>query len=446
VNVSALPYQKDKVDPAAFVGGLKVVDREGDVPAWLADARRRAAGRFIASGLPTQKVEEWKFTDLRVLSQQSFVPVPAAVLSVRAVLDVLSVRLIMGPRLVFMDGWFMSEASDVSGLPDGVTVGPLSEIIGDGSDVNLSRRAFEMDEADEHSPLSDLNTALAGEGAVLRIGRGVKCSQPISIVFIGGGMENAAFHPRNLVIIEEGASAALIEHHIGAVPHAYLANQVSRIDVGAGACLIHAVVQDVPKQAYDLAASWVSVANNALYEGFFLAVGGKLSRQEISVRLLGKGAECQLSGAYLLRGEQHADMTTFIHHEVPHTSCSEVFKGVVDDRSRGVFQGRIVVCKGADKTNGHQSSKAILLSDEATVNTKPELEIYADDVKCSHGSTMGELDDASIFYMRSRGISESRARVLLIEAFVDEALDGISVECLRDAVRARSSGWLRGAK
>jgi Fe-S cluster assembly protein SufD len=139
-------------------------------------------------------------------------------------------------------------------------------------------------------------------------------------------------------------------------------------------------------------------------------------------------------------------MTTFIHHEVPHTSCSEVFKGVVDDRSRGVFQGRIVVCKGADKTNGHQSSKAILLSDEATVNTKPELEIYADDVKCSHGSTMGELDDASIFYMRSRGISESRARVLLIEAFVDEALDGISVECLRDAVRARSSGWLRGAK
>ncbi len=445
MSVSAVPRQNEMTSPAAFVGGLDAVSNGDAVPAWLADARRRAAGRFTASGLPTPRIEEWKFTDLRVLARQSFVPIAAAEPSARAVTDILSARAIAGPRLVFVDGWFMPGASDVSGLPDGATIGPLSKIIGDGSDVNLSRRAFEMDEADDHSPLSDLNTALAGEGAALRIGRGVTCSQPIAIVFIGGGAENAAFHPRNLVIVEEGASAALIEHHIGAAPHAYLANQVSRIDVGAGARLIHAVVQDVPTQAYDLSASRVSVARDALYEGFFLAVGGHLSRQEVSVRLLGQGAECRLSGAYLLRGEQHADMTTFIHHEVPHTSCREVFKGVVDDRSRGVFQGRIVVHKGADKTDGHQSSKAILLSDEATVDAKPELEIYADDVKCSHGSTMGELDDAALFYMRSRGISEARARVLLIEAFIDEALDGISDERLRDAVRARSSGWLHGA-
>ncbi len=409
-------------------------------PEWLRELRGEGARRFAATGLPTPRLEAWKFTDLRGLGRLSFSPAQDAI-DIQAVAVGRGLLLdIDGPRLMFIDGRFCAALSRLENLPAGVEMMPLSALL--ANEPGRARALLGEGLADDGQPMVALNAAGLEEGAVIRIGRGTRVEKPLVVVCIGGASAEAtASRPRHRIEVEDGAEVSILEHHAGPVAATAFMNQVTDISVGAGATVRHGVLQDAAGGAYDLSTVRVRVGRDAVYESFTFAVGARLFRNDARVRLQGKGASCRVSGAYLLRGEQHCDNATVIEHEQPNTTSREVFKGVVDGRARGIFQGRIVVHPGADKTDGHQMSKAILLSSEATANAKPELEIFADDVKCSHGATVGELDRSAMFYLRSRGIPEARARGLLVEAFIAEALEEISDERLRDVFVARAARW-----
>ena len=254
-----------------------------------------------------------------------------------------------------------------------------------------------------------------------------------------------AHHPRNLVVAGEGSRGIVIESHVGTDNAArYWSNPVCEISVGKNANLKHLKVQAESLAATHIAYSTVTIEGGASYENFVMTVGAALSRNEIQVALVGEEARCRLNGAYMIRGSQHADTTTFIDHAKPHCDSDEVYKGVLDDSAHGVFQGKILVARDAQQTNGNQMNRAVLLSDKAEMSTKPELEIYADDVKCSHGATAGELDDESLFYMRARGIPADQARQLLIRAFIGELLDDIEPAAVREHLEKLAEGWLNG--
>ena len=412
---------------------------------WLDTLRADGLSRFGSSGLPTPKVEAWKYTNLRSLERSSFVPA----LSLRETVSVDQVPTIFAEpeatfRLVFVNGRARPELSRLDGLPDGVTAAPLAQVLEHKADwlqAHLGRVG-----ALNGQPLLALNTAMMDSGYVFHVERGVVLEKPLKVVFLGGqGDQAAVYHPRNLIVMEENSQAAVIEHHNGADGVAYFANSVTEVRVDSHAILHHAKVQAEGDAAFHIATLHAQVAEAAHYDSFGLSLGGRLSRNEVSVGLNGAGADCQLNGAYLMRRRQHCDNTTVIEHRAPRTSCREIFKGVLDDDARAVFQGRIIVQREAQHTDGHQLSKALLLSDRAEIDAKPELEIYADDVKCSHGATAGELDQDHLFYLRSRGIPEPQARNLLIQAFLTDALGAVTGYVLRVALEQKIKAWLARA-
>jgi len=400
---------------------------------WLDGLRRSGIERFKALGLPGPKLEAWKYTRLRPLEDTRYQPVSDA--DGAAAVDL--VPSILAPaedatRLVFVNGRLSEALSSRGRLPEGVRVQCLRDAL--ASDPAWAEQRLARNGAADNQPLLALNTAMMDSGLVLRVGRGVVVERPIEVVFIGGLTAHpVAYFPRNLIALEAGAEATLVKHHAGAGVGAYLANAVTDIEVGDGARLRHYRVQAESRDATHLSTTHVRIGRDATYENFTLAIGGRLSRNEISARLEGPGGHCAINGAYLMRGSEHCDNTTLIEHVAPHTTCREVFKGVLDDESRAVFQGRIVVHKNAQKTDGHQLCKALLLSTGAEIDAKPELEIYADDVKCSHGATTGQLDETALFYLRSRGVPEALARNLLVQSFLGEALDEITDLGVRQA-------------
>ena len=289
-------------------------------------------------------------------------------------------------------------------------------------------------------PMATLNTGLLSDGLYLKLDDGVALDKPLHLVSIGTAREEpVSFHPRHLIVAGAGSVATIVESHVGS--GAYFSNSVSEVSVGDGAVLNHYKLQNEGPEAYHLAANLVRIADRAVYDNFVLQVGGNLARNEIRSEL-GERVECRLNGAYLACGEQHIDNTTFIDHAAPNSSSREVYKGVLDENARGVFQGKILVRQDSQKTDGHQLNKTLLLSPGTEIDTKPELEIYADDVKCSHGATTGELEEELLFYLRARGIDPQTARGMLVAAYVGEALDEIQAEAPRAAFQAVVDDWL----
>jgi Fe-S cluster assembly protein SufD len=423
-------------------------DRRARLPGadlgWLTELRESGINQFRRHGLPTPRMEAWKYTNLRALQKVTFAAPPAVSTQRPVGFDRAPSLLPSGEhvrRLVLTEGRFNPELSSIGDLPPGVTLEPLAQAIRrdpGGLQSYLGRIAHPVGQ-----PMLALNTALMEDGAVLRVGRGAVLSEPVEVLHLGGLSDQAvAYHPRLLVLLEADSRAVLVEHFLGLGEQAYFANAATEIRVAEGARLDHIKVQGEGAEATHLASCHVWLDRQATFISFSLALGAQLSRNEVHVRLEGEGARCRVNGAYLMRGKQHCDNTTLIEHLKPDTSCREVFKGVLDDQSRGVFQGRIVVHRGADKTDGHQLCKTLLLSDRAEIDVKPELEIYADDVKCSHGATVGDIDEQALFYLRSRGIPEARARSLLIQAFLDEALDEVGIPALHEALLSRVAAWL----
>lgn len=393
----------------------------------LAGARADGLDRFAKAGLPSTRVEAWKFTNLRGLDKLTLAPAPdAAMVTVDAIPTALDTP---APRLVFVAGQYRADLSRVGDLPDGVVLAALTAdtapVAGDG-------------------PFRALNSALSSQGAVLRVAAAVKLTSPVELVFIAAtaGDKAALWNPRIVIDIADGAEATIVEHHVGANEGTYISNIVADVTVGAAARLHHYKLQAESLQAYHLANISTHLAQDAVYDTFVLNLGARLSRHEARQVLDGTGIAARVSGAYAISGNQVSDITTLIDHAKPHCTSREVVKGVIDGSARAVFQGKIVVRPDAQKTDGYQLNRALLLSDNAEINSKPELEIYADDVKCSHGATAGELDEDQMFYLRARGIPRDAARVLLIGAFLDEALDEIIDETVRAYFRARAEAWM----
>lgn len=447
-------------DPATALPFLEQLDRlKGDLPgaslSWLRDLRAQGRDRFATLGFPTVKNESWRYTNLRALDKLAFKPAGAVEGGVSFDrLPTVRAEGASGPRLVFVDGRLRTELSSTTGLPEGVTLTGLADALARQPDFlaeHLGRAAAPDDEA-----LVALNTAFFADGPLLRIPRGVSVEDPIELVFVSSGSDTTSntdsntaatsFHPRGLIVAEAGSRAVVVEHHVGLGSCVTLANHVTEVFVGEGATLHHYKLQRESADAFHLSHTAARVASHGVYDNFILTTGARLSRNEVRSLLAGECADTHVSGAYMVRGSQHVDTTTLIDHAVPRCTSREVYKGAIDDTARAVFQGKIIVRPGAQKTDGYQQNRALLLSETAEIDAKPELEIHADDVKCSHGATAGELDDEQLFYLRARGIDKDAARGLLIGAFLTEALDEIAEDGVRDAFRDAVASWQDAAR
>jgi Fe-S cluster assembly protein SufD len=409
--------------------------------AWLDGLRSQGIENFRAGGLPDRKVESWRYTNLNALAKAGFAP---AVEDARLVAlpEGLALDVAGACRIVMVNGRLRADLSDLDGLPDGVEAVGLAELMRRSPGILKEMLAAAPQGRD--GALAALNDAFVEDGLVLQVEAGVTVEMPIHLISIGVPVAGTAvaFHPRIIVSVGKGSRATLVESHVAADEGAHFSNGLSDISVGKGATLTHAKLQDEAASAFHVALARVTIDDEATYDNFTLQRGAELARNEIRAVIDGSGAECRLNGAYLGAGGQHLDNTTVIDHKAPGSESSEVFKGVLAGKAKGVFQGRIVVHRDAQQTNGNQLNKTLLLSREAEMDTKPELEIYADDVKCSHGATVGELSEMELFYLRARGIDEATARDMLVSAFLNEAVSELRDENLAEAFAGRIAGWV----
>ncbi len=392
-----------------------------------AAARDAAAEIFRRVGLPGTRDEAWKYTNLRPLADNEF---REALTSVEGG-TLPAIPALDAPRIVFVDGRLRE---DMSNLPDTVHFARFADAPSFGTFPHP-----------EQHPVVALNTMLAEDGAVLSVAAGVDAGT-ILLVSLAAETEgrSVAFHPRHTIRLAEGARLTVVELSLGR--GRYLHNPVYAIEVAENATLTHVRLQDEARDAFHLATIYATVQAAGFYDAFTLTLGARLSRAEFHARLAGPDASVHLNAAQLLGGMQLGDITTVVMHDAPNCSSRQTVKNVLTDKARGVFQGRIEVERVAQKTDGYQMSQALLLSPEAEIDCKPELQIYADDVKCSHGATIGELDDDQLFYLRARGIPEQEARAMLIRAFLDDALQAITHEAARFLLeQAVDSWWQRQA-
>lgn len=403
--------------------------------AWLDAARAEALQAFAARGLPDQHNELWKYTSLRALAQKAYAAGdPEA--SGRAVdAALLPAAAMQGPRVVFVNGTFRADLSQLAGLPDGVTVQSLAAALREAPEplrFLLDRRADDDDDG-----FTLLNRALAADGLILKIAAGVEAREPLHIVHVGLSAEvGAACHLRSHIEVGEDAHLRIIEHHVGEAQAGHLTNIVRDVGVHAHAHLDWTVVQQAGEDATLLRRSRIRLHDDAALDLHALELGGKLVRHEIRAELAGARSRFDSRGAFVLHGRQHADMEVLVTHRGRDSVSDAVWRGVAGERARGVMHGRILVQPGADGADGSFYNKNLLLSPDAEIDTRPALEIYADEVKANHGATVGQLDDNVLFYLRSRGIPLETARRILVRAFCSVALEGMEPAPLREYCQA----------
>ncbi|HEY4344723.1 MAG TPA: Fe-S cluster assembly protein SufD [Parvibaculum sp.] len=409
---------------------------------WL-DARRDAALKaFGEAGLPHRRLEDWRYTDLRqALEKAAFAPAPAhqttALLPDASRPTVAAFANIDRHVIVFVNGRLRTDLSKFA-LPEGVSLTPLAVALAEP----WARTLLEGKASDAQAAnVVALNTALMQDGMGLHIAKGVKLDKPLHLLFLAA--DDGAFHARNLIRLEEEADAAIFETHIDAGAKTYFSDLAVDISLAEGARLTHIKVQDEALAAIHLSTLSATLEARSFLSSFIMTLGAGLSRGQSFIRFSGEGAEAHVNGATALRGKQHGDQFCLVDHAVPNCASATLFRTVLDDATTGVFQGKVVVRPDAQKTDGRQMTNALLLSRDAAMNAKPELEIYADDVQCAHGSTIGELNREALFYLRSRGIDEETARQLLISAFLDAAFETVPHEAARDALRGLAAGWFR---
>jgi Fe-S cluster assembly protein SufD len=405
----------------------------------VADLREAAFRRFDAQGLPHRRVEEWKYTDLRALMREAkpLAAPPDAAAKARAKEAGRAVSWVDCRRLVIVDGAFVPELSDLDGLEPGLAVGGMAQALAEGDALVTAQLGQVVRNEDVAVAL---NTALMGDGVVIRVGPGVTPERPLHLVFASTG-DTSAF-ARSLVVVEKGARVMLIESHEAAGGTDYQVNAALELKVGDDAHVDHVKIIGESVGALHVSSLMAAIGAHARFNDFTFTTGGAVVRNQLFVRFDGEGTVAGIRGANLLKGRQHADTTLVVDHAVPEGTSREVFKSVLDDESRSVFQGKIIVRPHAQKTDGKMMTQALLLSEAAEADSKPELEIFADDVQCGHGATAGALDEDLLFYLRARGIPAKEAEALLIQAFVGEAVEGIEHPGLREALMDAVAGWL----
>ena len=403
--------------------------------------REAAAARFEALGLPNRRVEEWKYTDLRALIGEAkpLAGVPDAASKARAKDAGKLIGDMDARRIVFVDGTFVPELSDLADLSPGLRIRSMAQALAAGDpliDANLGKVV-----PAEREGVVELNTALMHDGAVIHVAKGATVERPIHLVFAATGDKPSSVFTRSLVVIDHGARVMLVESHDASAGHQV--NTALELVVGDNAHVDHIKITSGSSDLVHISSLMASVGAHARFNGFAFNIGGGVVRNQTFVRLDGEGTLTGLRGASLLKGKQHVDSTLVIDHKASGCQSREVFATVLDDESRGVFQGKIVVRQHAQKTDARMMTRALLLSDEAEADNKPELEIFADDVQCGHGATSGALDSDLKFYLMARGIPETEAEGLLVQAFVGEAIEGIEHAGLRDSLMEQVVAWLR---
>ena len=405
----------------------------GKTPPWVFPLRKAGMARFAELGFPTLKDEDWRFTNIAPIVRLPFRPFLNEETGgvTRQALSAFAFDQLTGPRLVFLNGCYSTALSDIPALPAGVQVANLASAL--VSDSDFLERHFGRYVRTEKSAFAALNTAFFQDGAFIHVPAGVVVADPIRLLFISTGKEaGATMHPRNLIIAETQSRLTVVESFVRTVDAPYLTNAVTELVAGEGASVEHVKFQDESPDAFHVAAVHGRLGRQSRVIAHSFALGARLSRNNIHADLAGEGLECTLNGLYLTKGEQLADHHMLVEHAQPHCASHEYFNGILKDRSRGVFHGRILVQPLAQKTDAKQTNKNILLSDQATVDTKPQLEIYADDVKCTHGATVGQLNEDSIYYLRSRGIGLDTAKQMLIHAFAGEIIDRVKLVPARE--------------
>ena len=402
-------------------------------PRWLQDLRDRGAARFAALGFPTVRDEEWRFTNISPIANTEFVPAtepePVTEHALREV-----VYSDAPNRIVVLNGRFASQLSRVNGLPNGVRVGSLAAAVTEHADV-VPRYLGQLAEFGTKA-FTALNTALAVDGLYVHIPDGVILNEPLHLLFLteAGAAQPMMSNVRTLVVVGDRSQARIVETYVGLGGGRYFTNAVTELFAGEGAVVDHYKVQQESVDAFHVASMHVHATRSANVSSHSFSLGGKIVRDDVAALLDGEGAECTLNGLYLADGDRLVDNHTAIDHAKPHCPSHEVYKGILGGKARAVFNGKIVVRQDAQKTDAKQTNRALLLSDNASINTKPQLEIFADDVKCTHGAAIGQLDDDAIFYLRARGLTYFEARDMMIHAFAGEILDRVKIEPLRVAL------------
>jgi Fe-S cluster assembly protein SufD len=407
----------------------------------VGEFRRQALESYERMGLPHRRIEDWKYTDLRVLMREVLPPAvepDAAALKHGAA--ALKLHAIAGVRrLVLVDGVLAPKLSETANLEQGLRIRTLREVL-EGADAALQA---ELLAPDISNPMVALNGAMMADGVIIDVADGASLSQPLHIVHIAGGARPAAMFTRSLLKLGSNASATLVESYIaGEGAKAYQVHDSLIVSIGDGARLDHVRLVEDSREAFNISSSLVTLGAKAHFNTFGLTSGPNVSRYQAVIAFAGEGSQVHANGVNLLNGRQHADSTLLLDHAVPNCQSREIFRSVVDDRGHSVFQGRIIVRPDAQKTDAKMMTRALLLSDEAEADNKPELEIFADDVTCGHGATTGALDESLLFYLRARGLSEKEAQALLIQAFVGEAIESIASDALRDLVISAARRWL----
>jgi len=407
-------------------------------PAWLAALRQAGLDAFATQGFPTLQDEDWRFTNVAPVAKLPFKPASAHIPDAAAV-DLLTHAAfagLPGVRLVFVNGHFAPALSRLAPLPGGATAGSLAAAL--AGDCAALQEQLGRHAQTKNNAFAALNQAYFADGAFIQVPAGVTVPEPVQLIYLASPQSpGAAIHPRNLILAGANSRLTVVESYLTSGDAAYFTNAVTELFVGDQACLEHVKLQDESVAAFHIAAihGHFGRASNVNVHSF--ALGARLSRNNIHTNLAGEGLECVLNGLYLTRGDQLADHHMVVEHAQPHCASHEYFNGILDDKSKGVFHGRIYVHPVAQKTDAKQTNKNLLLSDDATADTKPQLEIYADDVKCTHGATIGQLNLESIFYLRSRGISAETARRMLIHAFAGEIIERVKCEPVREELDKR---------
>ena len=411
---------------------------------WLSGTRREALQRFADSGFPTPRHEDWKYTRVAAIEKRAFRPLDKPCVGLDE--DDLAPFLAEGldcHRLVFVNGRYTRLLSRPGSLPEGARLMSLTAALEEHPEAlrpHLARHA----DARAHA-FTALNTAFLSDGAVLHLTRGCRLELPVHLLFLSTPQEDMVSHPRVLLVAEDGAEATVLESHAALGDAGYLNNTLTEVVLGAAARVRHYRLQQESTKAFHIGTLQVTQARDSQFDSLAVSVGALLSRVDINIDLAAQGAGCVLDGLYIAGGRQHVDFHTRVDHSKPHGTSRERYKGVLGGRARGVFNGRVYVHPDAQKTDAKQSNANLLLSRDAEIDTKPQLEIYANDVKCAHGATVGQLDETMVFYLRSRGLDEAMARNLLTWGFVREMLDHVPDPAIREWLSSAALGALPGA-
>lgn len=408
-------------------------------PGWLKSRRIAAFARFEHLGIPTPRDEDWKYTDLKRLSKRQFdMAQTEASVSHTDQAELLDLN---AWRIVLVNGVFSPDLSDLSDLPNQVTIEPLSQAM--THDQELAGGLVGRLAAIDTDSLTALSNAMAQEGALIRVGSGVVLSRPIQLVYLSTEHESAlASWPRIAVVAGPNSQMTIVEQLVGQHASGHYTQRVAELFLEGNAQLTHYLLQTPAEKDLWVGRVHVEQKRDSRYQAFHLNLGGALVRDDFVCELNARGATASLNGLLFGQGRQHLDMHSKVNHNAPNTYSDENYKGILNDRARGVFNGKVIVKRDSQQIEAHQNNANLLLSDQAEMDTKPELEIYADDVKCSHGTTTGQLDENAVFALRARGIDESVARGLLTLAFANQVLDQVTLDAVHDTVEARIAGAL----